>query len=168
MDKEKRNEYMRDYYTKNKGKIKNRVKRYRELNPEQVLQTRLKTHNKNPNKVNARRVVEAALNAGVLVKPEQCSKCGKTNCRIEAHHENHVNALDVVWLCVSCHRKRDYQIRQESGIIEKPNRKRKLTDDQIREIRSSNLSYSQLKKKYGVCVATLQSIKAGKTYKHVL
>lgn len=164
-----RNEYMREYYHKpeNKRRIKARVKRYQEENPDAVLRTRLLTHEKNPSKPNARRVVEAAVKAGVLSKPGSCSKCGKTSCRIEAHHEDHARPLDVTWLCVSCHRKRDAEIRREKGEIAPKRKSRKLSDDMIREIRASDLSYSQLRKKYGVAIGTLQKIKHCQTYKDV-
>ena len=165
MDK---NEYMREYYKHHSDEMKERVRRYRENNPDAVLKTKLKVHSKNPSKVNARRVVKAAINAGVLTRPEACSLCGKKDCRIEAHHEDHTKPLDVVWLCVSCHRKRDYEKRREQGVLEKPRPSRKLTDDQVREIREYNLSYSQMAKKYGVSVGTLQKVKTYQTYKDVV
>ena len=165
MDK---NEYMREYYKQHSDKIKERVRRYRKTNPDAVLKTKLKIHNKNPSKVNARRVVEAAIKAGVLMKPEACSSCGKKDCRIEAHHEDHTKPLEVTWLCVSCHRKRDYEMRRKQGIPEKPKSSRKLTDDQVREIRECNLSYSQMAKKYDVSVNVLQKVKAHQTYKDVV
>lgn len=164
-----RNEYMREYYHRpeNKERIKAQVKRYKEENPDAVLRTRLSTHEKNPSKQNARRAVEAAIKAGVLSKPESCSKCGKTGCRIEAHHEDHTRPLDVTWLCVSCHRKRDAEIRREKGEVTPRRKSRKLSDDMIREIRASDLSYSQLHKKYEVAIGTLQKIKHYQTYKDV-
>lgn len=164
---EKKNEYMREYYKRNSGKLKEQVRRYQQEHPDAVLRTRLRTFEKSPGKMNARRVVEAAIKAGALIKPDACSLCGKTNCRIEAHHEDHSKPLDVTWLCVSCHRKRDHQIRKDKGIIEKPNGRRKLTDDQVREIRSSSLSYSKLSKKYGVSISVLQKVKHHQTYKDV-
>lgn len=45
-----------------------------------------------------------ALRAGDIEKPKTCEKCGKTNCKIEAHHPNYDKPLNVRWLCVSCHR----------------------------------------------------------------
>ena len=44
----------------------------------------------------------------------------------------------------------------------------KFTDDQIREIRSSSLTYKELAKVYGVAQATLCSIRLRKTWKHVI
>ena len=160
-------EYMREYYKQHSDEIKEKNRRYRETRPDAVLKTRLKMHNKNPSKINARRVVEAAIKAGVLAKPEACSSCGKKDCRIEAHHEDHTKPLEVAWLCVSCHRKRDYEMHRKQGILEKPKPSRKLTDDQVREIRKCDLSYSQMAKKYGVSISVLQKIKAYQTYKDV-
>lgn len=160
-------EYMRKYYKQHSDEIKEKNRRYRETNPDAVLKTRLKMHSKNPSKINARQVVEAAIKAGVLAKPEACSSCGKKDCRIEAHHEDHTKPLEVTWLCVSCHRKRDYEMRREQGILEKPKSSRKLTDDQVREIRECDLSYSQMAKKYGISVNVLQKVKAYQTYKDV-
>lgn len=162
-------DYMREYYHRkdNAEKIRAQVRKYRREHPDAVLRTRLKTHAKNPSKINARRVVYEAVRAGVLSRPDTCSKCGRKNCRIEAHHKDHTKPLDVIWLCPSCHRKLDAKIRKEAGITMKPSKARKLTDDQIREIRSSDLSYSQLSKKYGVSVNVLQKIKHYQTYKDV-
>lgn len=160
-------EYMREYYKQHSDEIKEKNRRYRETRPDAVLKTRLKMHNKNPSKINARRVVEAAIKVGVLAKPEACSSCGKKDCRIEAHHEDHTKPLEVTWLCVSCHRKRDYEMHRKQGILEKPKSSRKLTDDQVREIRECDLSYSQMAKKYGVSISVLQKVKAYQTYKDV-
>lgn len=162
-------DYMREYYHRkdNAEKIRAQVRKYRREHPDAVLRTRLKTHAKNPSKINARRVVYEAVRAGVLNKPDTCSKCGRKNCRIEAHHNDHTKPFDVIWLCPSCHRKLDAKMRKEAGITMKPSKARKLTDDQVREIRSSDLSYSQLSKKYGVSINVLQKIKHYQTYKDV-
>ena len=58
--------------------------------------------------------VMAALIKGTLVRPETCSACGRHGRRaldgragIEAHHTSYApeDRLNVVWLCVSCHRR---------------------------------------------------------------
>ena len=53
-----------------------------------------------------------ALNRGVVIRPEACERCGKTaeenGEALCGHHHNgydEVHALDVVWLCRSCHMK---------------------------------------------------------------
>ena len=132
-DREKLASYHSEYYRKNKEQIKANVKRYREENPHMVLKTRLKTNEKNPTKVNARRCVEAAISAGVLEKPSICSGCGcpDTKRRVEAHHADYRDPLNVIWLCPKCHWRMDERRRiEESGsddIGRKPIRK-KFTD----------------------------------------
>lgn len=36
----------------------------------------------------------------------KCQKCGTTSKRLHAHHDDYSKPLDVVCLCVSCHRER--------------------------------------------------------------
>ena len=56
----------------------------------------------------ARRLVKRAVKSGELVRPTQCSSdAPEHEGRIEAHHTDYSRPLDVVWLCVSCHRKTD-------------------------------------------------------------
>lgn len=85
---------------------------YRKTNPFGYFQTRLKTHSKNPTKYNARKVVEAAILAGVMIKPDVCDKCGTVNehhgkCKLHAHHKDHNFPLSVVYLCPKCHAEAD-------------------------------------------------------------
>ena len=87
-------------------------------NTESVLASRLRTHGKNPNGINARRAVEAALAAGAIARPNRCSGCGCTDeeHRIEAHHCDYSgDPLDVIWLCTPCHRRMDAQRRMREG-----------------------------------------------------
>jgi hypothetical protein len=37
-----------------------------------------------------------------LIKPKNCSKCGKTG-RIHGHHNDYKKPLEIEWLCVQCH-----------------------------------------------------------------
>jgi hypothetical protein len=69
---------------------------------------------KNPHKRMVREFTSLAIKLGVLIRPDGCSECGKPGVRyangrfsIEAHHPDHSKPLDVVWLCVPCHRKAD-------------------------------------------------------------
>ena len=47
--------------------------------------------------------LERNVKNGTIVKPMQCQCCGK-KARLEAHHMDYARELDVIWLCVSCHR----------------------------------------------------------------
>jgi len=38
-----------------------------------------------------------------VIKPDHCSRCGKSGCRIDGHHHDYARPLDVVWLCRQCH-----------------------------------------------------------------
>lgn len=48
--------------------------------------------------------VNAAIQAGNLVRPNLCSEC-KAECKPVAHHDSYDHPLDVRWLCRSCHGK---------------------------------------------------------------
>lgn len=54
-------------------------------------------------KVEARNQVKTAVRNGSIVRPESCQECGAKSVRIDAHHENYSNPLDVKWLCPACH-----------------------------------------------------------------
>lgn len=50
----------------------------------------------------AGRAVLKAIQAGELVRPAVCSRCGGGK-RIEAHHPDYSKPLEVMWLCRRCH-----------------------------------------------------------------
>ena len=61
----------------------------------------------NPDMKRAHDLVRLAINRGDLIRPANCTNCGNSKMRIEAHHHKGYapeNALDVVFLCTSCHR----------------------------------------------------------------
>ena len=53
-------------------------------------------------KQNCRKMVQLALQFGMLIRPNHCSKCGK-EAFTEAHHMDYTKPLDVDWLCKQCH-----------------------------------------------------------------
>lgn len=109
--------YNRERYAANSTSIKERVKKYRDENPYNELDTRMNACNKNPTQKNAYRAVEAAIRAGVLHKPDTCSMCGcnDSDRRIEAHHYDYAKPLDVIWLCSACHGLADRKKREHEG-----------------------------------------------------
>jgi len=68
-----------------------------------------------PKAMKARWKVLNALRKGSLVRPLKCGMCGKTHCRINAHHPDYDFPYDVMWLCSSCHKKihshKNYEIK---------------------------------------------------------
>jgi hypothetical protein len=60
-------------------------------------------------KANAHAAVYRALKRGEVMRPENCSHCGKAD-RIEGHHDDYSRPLDVMWLCVMCHRERHAEL----------------------------------------------------------
>lgn len=100
--------YNAERYARHQERFKAAVKQYKETNPREVLATRLKTWERNPSRLNCYRVVEAALNAGEIVKPEACCICGTRDDEagkhgLHKHHFDYGKPLDVVWLCAKCH-----------------------------------------------------------------
>lgn len=53
---------------------------------------------------NVKARVRYAILTGRLVRPDKCSHCGYA-CKPQAHHEDYSKPFDVIWLCVSCHRR---------------------------------------------------------------
>lgn len=109
--------YNRKRYASNREKFKSDVRRYRQENPCNELETRLKACKKNPTAKNAYMAIDAAIRAGVLERPERCSGCGCSNAehRIEAHHSDYSDPLNVIWLCTPCHRALDAKRRVREG-----------------------------------------------------
>uniref|UniRef100_A0A6M3IZD6 Uncharacterized protein n=1 Tax=viral metagenome TaxID=1070528 RepID=A0A6M3IZD6_9ZZZZ len=53
-------------------------------------------------KIKARFTLSNALAAGKIIKPSNCSQCGKIR-KLAAHHEDYSKGLEVKWLCYKCH-----------------------------------------------------------------
>jgi len=118
------------YAEKNPEKVKEKNRRYHEEHREEILERKREWRQtehgkkicrknssdwkkKNRWKNEAHGAVERAINKGELVRPSECSICGATS-RIEGHHEDYNDKLNVVWLCNTCHAEAN-RLRQESG-----------------------------------------------------
>lgn len=109
--------YNKARYAANKEKFKADIYAYKEANPQKVLETRIKTCAKNPTQKNARRALNAAVEAGAMKVPDSCSGCGVSGSetRLGAHHYDYAKPLDVVWVCARCHRHLDAERRMREG-----------------------------------------------------
>lgn len=76
----------------------NKTERYRKYNKERMREYR----DKNPLKYKARYSVRNAIVSGKLIKPDNCIECGICT-QVEAHHEDYLKPLEVMWLCKACH-----------------------------------------------------------------
>ena len=100
--------YNAQRYASNRERYKLAVKEYKEANPEAVFQTRLRVWEVKPNRKNVYRLVDAALDAGVIVKADHCTICGLPDDEaggrgLHKHHFDYNDPLKVVWLCPKCH-----------------------------------------------------------------
>ena len=89
-------DYYRDYDNE-RAKLPHR----KELNKSVVKNYRAN----NPDHYHAHTAVNNAVRDGRLKKPNYCSRCGRGDKVIHAHHHDYSKPLDVEWLCVICHSK---------------------------------------------------------------
>lgn len=47
--------------------------------------------------------VFAEIRSGRLVRPNMCSRCFKVGVKIEGHHHDYDQPLQVTWVCKQCH-----------------------------------------------------------------
>jgi hypothetical protein len=61
----------------------------------------------------AHKIVHEAVRKGVLTVPLRCETCNKwTDYPLHGHHDDVTKPLDVTWLCVPCHKKRDKELKE--------------------------------------------------------
>jgi len=59
---------------------------------------------RDPFKESARVALRNAVQAGRVIKPEVCARCGQKGV-LHGHHHDYSKAFDVEWICASCHGK---------------------------------------------------------------
>lgn len=113
--------YNRRRYQEKRDRIRKDVHDYQRDNKMNVYLSRQKTWDSREKhtKVEARRLSGAALDAGVIDRPDHCQACGCSSeeHRIEAHHDDYERPLDIIWLCTPCHRRADAaRVAREAGM----------------------------------------------------
>jgi hypothetical protein len=107
----------KDYYLeydKNRAMLPHRVKQRKEYSKTekgkevQAISTR-KYKLKNPEKYKAHLRVCAAKASGRLEVKSACEVCG-CESKLQAHHEDYLKPLEVIWLCSKCHSDRHKEI----------------------------------------------------------
>jgi hypothetical protein len=48
--------------------------------------------------------LKRAIKRGDVVRASACEACGRTTTRLCGHHEDYSKPLEVIWLCMRCHR----------------------------------------------------------------
>lgn len=66
---------------------------------------------KSPEKVAVHRLFKAAVEKGLIVRPDTCSACGVT-CTPAGHHDDYSKPYEVRWLCQPCHNKHHAALRK--------------------------------------------------------
>jgi hypothetical protein len=56
----------------------------------------------------------SAIRRGTIKKPDACSACATASPRLEAHHTDYSQPLNVQWLCTKCHGKTRWK---DGGVI---------------------------------------------------
>ena len=88
------------YRTSRKG----RVNQLRYFSTEGAVETLRTRGERYPEKVAARKILQNAVLAGIVLRPEYCQGCGQVGVQLEAHHEDYDKPMDVIWMCVRCHK----------------------------------------------------------------
>ncbi len=96
-----REKSLEDYYEKNRLE---KQKIWKANNKEKLRAYTANSRKKFPLKTAARSFLCAAIKEGIVIRPDTCIRCSK-ECKPEAHHEDYLKPLEVVWLCRSCHGK---------------------------------------------------------------
>lgn len=108
------------YYEANKERILKRVREYhkkwRATERGKIL-TKINIESgylKYPKHRQARIILGNALKLKKITKPSQCTLCLSSD-KIEAHHPNYDEPLNVVWLCRKCHMAIHKSIKEASN-----------------------------------------------------
>jgi len=107
---------------------------------------------RDPLKQRARSAVKRAITAGVLVRPDQCSRCKKPagtgsdgRSLMHGHHHDYTKPLEVEWLCFHCHveetnEQGQYAIGERNGRTKYP----EALIVRMRELRATGLPYAKI------------------------
>lgn len=78
----------------------------------QLVEITKRMREKYPEKNRAREQLRHAVKIGEIIKPLTCEKCNE-NKQLQGHHENYNKALEVMWLCKSCHTARHKELNKK-------------------------------------------------------
>ena len=93
-----------------------RCRKYRKTNigRTNINKAVAKSMKKHSIKQNARILLKYHINAGNIIKKNECEYCGVVpllSRHLEGHHEDYSKPLEVIWLCKKCHIQADRLLR---------------------------------------------------------
>lgn len=97
------NKRNRERYAQNPAAYLQKQKTYRYKYKEKLQEYAANYREKNKFKCNARKIFQYHCQKGNIKKPNNCSLCGRNNCRLDGHHYDYSKPLEVVWVCCYCH-----------------------------------------------------------------
>jgi hypothetical protein len=97
-------ERVRRWHLENPERLREHRKTWLKKNPEFRSQANKRYRTKHPQKIKAHMVLNYAVTSGKIIRPETCISCGAGG-RIEGHHPDYSKPLEVIWVCVPCHKK---------------------------------------------------------------
>lgn len=83
---------------------KNKAKHFEwsSQNRERINSYQRRWYQENKEKRRAHVVLNRAVKAGSLTRPNRCSECYKI-CKPDGHHVDYSKPLNVIWICRACH-----------------------------------------------------------------
>lgn len=95
-------------YDKSRSNLPHRIKareayRKTDKGKKSFIKSRKKWLELNLIKRSAHIIVGNAVKSGKLIKSKICENCNKESSRINGHHDNYDEPLNVRWLCSKCH-----------------------------------------------------------------
>ncbi len=82
----------------------NYKRKWRREHPIKVKKINKKWADKNRFKIRTHSKSFYACITGRLIKPIVCVMCGTKNERIEGHHSDYLEPLEITWVCCVCHK----------------------------------------------------------------
>lgn len=146
----------------------NKQKRYRLKNLAKIKAQQKAWRDKNKHKRQAHALVKRAIEKGVLMRPDECERCG-TVALIQAHHSDYTKPLDVDWLCSKCH-SAEHGMPVGRPVHGEAHGRAKLTEKQVREIKTLLAQKKPgrvIGRQYDVDEGLIRQIKRGLIWKSV-
>lgn len=110
-------EYSRQRYQENPDYFREYSRQFRQENPVKYLEYSRKYRDRNPDKLRAHNAATYAKKVGIIPHVEHCQHCFEKAEKLEMHHPNldypESDDLNIVHLCVSCHRREHSRINDE-------------------------------------------------------